>query len=110
RPPQSYLVSVAEMQAIERAADAAGHHYATLMELAGKAVADYALQQLSASLGQVLILVGPGNNGGDGLVCAHYLHQAGVPVLVYLWKRPTRAEDANLARLIATGVTITNAD
>ncbi len=110
RPPQLHLVSVAEMQAIEQAADVAGHRYATMMEIAGKAVADYAQQQLSAALGHVVILAGPGNNGGDGLVCAHYLHQAGVPVSVYLWKRPNRNDDANLARLVTAGVAITHAD
>lgn len=110
RPPQLQLVSVAEMQAIEQAADAAGHRYATMMEIAGKAVADYTQQRLSAALGHVLILAGPGNNGGDGLVCAHHLQRAGVPVSVYLWKRPNRADDANLARLVAADIAITHAD
>ena len=109
-PPQLQLVSVAEMQAIEQAADAAGHRYATMMEVAGKAVADCAQQQLSAALGHVLILAGPGNNGGDGLVCAHHLQRSGVPVSVYLWKRPNRADDANLARLVAADIAITHTD
>jgi len=32
---------------------------------------------------KILILVGPGNNGGDGLVAARYLHDWGARVRVY---------------------------
>ena len=38
-PDKTKLVTVAEMQAIERAADARGHSYAEMMEIAGGAVA-----------------------------------------------------------------------
>jgi NAD(P)H-hydrate epimerase len=86
------LVTVAEMQALEKAADAAGHRYATMMEIAGRAVADLILAQTGARR-PVLVLAGPGNNGGDGLVCARYLHEAGVPVRAYLWKRRTTPAD-----------------
>lgn len=75
------------MQALERRTDAAGHSFAAMMELAGHRVAEAIL----ARYGRVscLVLAGPGNNGGDGLVCARYLHEAGAAVRVYLWKRPT---------------------
>ncbi len=83
------LVTVAEMQALERAADSAGHSYAAMMEQAGAAVAD-AVQRRPDGL--VLVLVGPGNNGGDGLVCARLLHDAGRTVRVFIWKRRTASE------------------
>lgn len=105
------LVTVAEMQALERAADAAGHSFALMMELAGRAAAQAVVGRFGA--GPVLVLVGPGNNGGDGLVCARYLHQAGVPVRVYLWKRRTEPEQDyqhHLARLTALGVATAHID
>lgn len=80
------IVSVAEMQAIEAAADAAGHSYADMMQRAGKAAADLILDDYWDE--HVLILVGPGNNGGDGLVMARYLIVAGngITVTCYLLK------------------------
>lgn len=48
-----------------------------LMELAGLSVATavaktYPLQEMSRK-GTLLVCCGPGNNGGDGLVCARHL-------------------------------------
>jgi hydroxyethylthiazole kinase-like uncharacterized protein yjeF len=56
-----------------------------LMENAGRAVADAALTHFGELQGPVLILCGPGHNGGDGLVAARTLWNRGVevePVLV----------------------------
>ncbi|MBK8046056.1 MAG: NAD(P)H-hydrate dehydratase [Anaerolineales bacterium] len=87
---QDKLVSVAEMQAIEAAANAGGHPYAAMMEMAGYGVAEAILARFGPA--SSLVLVGPGNNGGDGLVCARHLAQAGATVRVYLWKRQTDPE------------------
>lgn len=58
----------------------------TLMEVAGRAVADEALFLLEDDSPQrVVCLCGRGNNGGDGFVAARVLHQAGVDVEVFLF-------------------------
>lgn len=65
------LTTVTEMQAIEASADANGVSYAQMMETAGLAVAERTKAHLDRKASQrVLVLVGTGNNGGDGLVAA----------------------------------------
>lgn len=106
------LVTVAEMAALEKQADAAGHSYATMMEVAGRGVAQCILMHY-ANLAVVTVLTGPGNNGGDGLVCARYLHEAGVPVRVYLWKRRTEPDqdyEQHYAKLRALQIPSAHAD
>ncbi|HEY4684960.1 MAG TPA: NAD(P)H-hydrate dehydratase [Dehalococcoidia bacterium] len=91
------LVTTAEMRAIEEAAFRAGFTATGLMENAGRAIAEAVRDHLgSARARRVLVLVGPGNNGGDGLVAARYLHDSGADVSVCLLA-PRAADDANLA-------------
>ena len=82
------LVNVEQMRELEKAADAAGLSYATMMDNAGRAVAEVITDRLSFddSL-PILILTGPGNNGGDGLVAARYLTEAGYKPVLYVWTR-----------------------
>ncbi len=103
------LVTVAEMKRLERLADQAGHSYATMMELAGRAVARVIEQRMEVADQEILVLVGPGNNGGDGLVAARYLGQAGAHVTCYLWKqRPD--DDSNWQRVKELGLLCLHAD
>jgi ADP-dependent NAD(P)H-hydrate dehydratase / NAD(P)H-hydrate epimerase len=102
------LVSVEQMRNIERASDAAGHTYAAMMERAGTAVAHVVQSRVTESLPQTLtsdlrhlILVGPGNNGGDGLVAARALRKAGTQVSCYLLQ--DRPDDPLLAAVRDTG-------
>lgn len=89
------LVTANQMRALEQRADANGNLYAQMMERAGKAVADVIEAQIETDDAHVLVLVGPGNNGGDGLVCARYLHDAGMNVSLYIWKRAENSADEN---------------
>lgn len=51
-----------------------------LMDRAGKAAADYIAGLIEAPV-QVTVLCGPGNNGGDGYVCAKALKEKGYSVI-----------------------------
>jgi len=55
----------------------------TLMDGAGKAVAGFCRELYPLAM-RVLVLCGRGNNGGDGLVAARYLRDAGAAVRVLL--------------------------
>ena len=75
------VVTVAEMQALEAASEAAGVSTDTLMENAGLACARHIRQRLGGAAGRrVAVLVGPGNNGADGLVLARHLARWGADV------------------------------
>jgi hydroxyethylthiazole kinase-like uncharacterized protein yjeF len=93
------IVNVEQMRRIEQVADAGGHSYAAMMDMAGRSVAETADNLILGDVDQnVLVLVGPGNNGGDGLVAARYLLDAGHNVTVYVWKRAVKG-DENFTRL-----------
>jgi len=68
----------------------AGHPHDALMEKAGAVAAELAGTLASESGRPVLILVGPGNNGGDALVAARRLTEQGFRVIVVSRADPTR--------------------
>ena len=99
-PPCGAILTAAEMRAVEEAsftADKPSSHY---MDKAGKAVAD--LVWRIAAGRAVLILCGPGNNGGDGYIAAHYLKERGLEVRVVTMAEP-KSEGAKWAREIWGG-------
>jgi len=88
------LVNVAEMRELEQVTDARGHSYSAMMAMAGQSVAGLAITlRLLEPDEHVLVLVGPGNNGGDGLVAARALLDAGAEVTVYVWKRDVKGDE-----------------
>jgi hydroxyethylthiazole kinase-like uncharacterized protein yjeF len=76
------LLSTAEMAEADRRAIAGGVPGIALMENAGRAVADAVSRH---PLGRrIVVVAGPGNNGGDGFVAARILAERGYPVRVLL--------------------------
>jgi NAD(P)H-hydrate epimerase len=82
------------MAALESQLFASGLPVEALMEKAALAIARQLLARPPAA---ALVLVGPGHNGGDGLVVARELHLAGVPVR--LWTPFERAKPLTSAHL-----------
>jgi len=79
---QTALLDVRRMGEADRVTVASGKTVNELMENAGKAVAQAIEKRWSAR--SVIVLCGPGNNGGDGFVAARHLSSTGWPVRVAL--------------------------
>ncbi len=91
------IVTAGQMRDIDRRAAASGIETDFLMENAGRAVADAIRDFIDYTAGKtVLALAGPGNNGGDALVAARWLHEWGAIVNVYLLSVRT-GKDKNLS-------------
>ena len=100
------VVTVAEMQALEAASEVAGVSTDTLMENAGLACARSVREGMGgAASRRVLVLVGPGNNGADGLVLARHLARWGADVCCYIVRgRP--ADDPKMTDALVYGVAV----
>jgi NAD(P)H-hydrate epimerase len=95
-------ISAESMMGADRRAQALGYPELRLMEHAGTAVAA-AVRALAADLerwgtGPIVILCGPGNNGGDGYVVARRLALHGANVVVAVVASDTRPKGASAVR------------
>jgi hydroxyethylthiazole kinase-like uncharacterized protein yjeF len=84
-PTLSPVLRVEALRALE-----ARHAALPLMERAGAAAAAVAASMLGTGRGPVVVLAGPGNNGGDGFVVARCLHKAFHDVRVVFPADPAR--------------------
>ncbi len=104
------VVTAEQMREIDRAAASVGVTTETLMENAGRAVAEEMRRLLGSAIGKhVLVIVGPGNNGGDGLVAARYLDDWGAEVSLYLCSQRS-TDDKNLTLAQERGIATVLAD
>jgi hydroxyethylthiazole kinase-like uncharacterized protein yjeF len=97
------------MRQLEESCTQIGLSTDVLMENAGKAVAEE-VRRILGNIDQrhILFLIGPGNNGGDGLVAARHLHDWGARVTIYLrGKRP--ADDPKLKLVQERGISCVGA-
>jgi len=84
-----YLVlTAAEQRAIDEQAGDAGVPRDALMESAGTSAASWLLDRFGSR--RTVVLIGPGGNGGDGLVLARVLHRAGADVEAFIVPLPDR--------------------
>lgn len=92
------VVTPKEMAVMDRHAIEAGTPSLELMERAGQACAEIIKENLDEK-SQIIILCGPGNNGGDGLVVGRLLSEAGYIVHLFLTEAETKLSDDNLSNL-----------
>ena len=113
QPPRA--LTRAEVREVDRRAiEELGLPGVVLMENAGRGLTDAVEAVLAERAGaQVLIVVGAGNNGGDGLVLARHLHLRGHrPAIAYCGDRTgaDRSTDAgiNLTAVEGAGLDLTD--
>jgi len=99
------IVTIEQMRATETAADAAGLSYAEMMNRAGRVVADHVKQLLEDSGDtRVAILVGKGNNGGDGLVAGSLIAAETKAIVSFFLVEARDASDPLFAAIQSAGL------
>ena len=77
------MVSGEQMQKLEKKIFSKGMPVEALMEKVGIAIASWILDRQALIGNGVVVFVGPGHNGGDGLVVARELFLAGIEVSIW---------------------------
>jgi NAD(P)H-hydrate epimerase len=96
-------ISVREMRELEEKAFSGGTSVLELMERAGKECARLIESRLGKGK-KIIVFCGPGNNGGDGFVCARYLAEANDVSLVVPIEPKTEEARANHHRAEDAGI------
>jgi len=103
-PAATLVFDRAGARAVDRAATSEyGIPSMVLMEDAARGLADAAMEMLASAAnptGEVVIICGAGNNGGDGYALARHLHNRGVAVRLIAMGDPPSDSDAGINRTI----------
>ena len=103
------ILTVAQMRQAEQECAKSGISTSVLMENAGKAVAEEVRRILGViKQKQILLLIGPGNNGGDGLVAARHLHDWGARISLCIFGHRA-PDDINLGLIRERNITCIDA-
>ncbi|WP_239651432.1 NAD(P)H-hydrate epimerase [Neosynechococcus sphagnicola] len=106
---QQFVVTAAQMRAIEGRVFAAGMPATALMEKVGGLISHWLQQRYSAPR-TVGVLVGPGHNGGDALVVARELHFRGYDLRVYCpFSRQKELTATHAAYVASLGIPLSTA-
>lgn len=97
------IVTPQQMKDAEEAAFAAGVTPEVLMEIAGEGIAR-CIRQFFPKSGTAVVFCGKGHNGGDGLVAARHLKQAGWTIVLRLASPITELAPLTLSHLAGLGV------
>jgi len=98
------IVTAEQMIHIDRQCANNGLPTSILMENAGKEVAGEVIRILGdIDQNNIIILAGPGNNGGDGLVAARHLQNRGAKVTLCLFGKK-RENDKNLELVVERNI------
>jgi len=98
-------ISVQEMRNAEERAFASGITVLELMERAGAECAKLIEKNMGTGA-RIIVFCGPGNNGGDGLVCARYLQEKNEVVVILPIEPKTEAAKVNLEKAKKLGIMI----
>lgn len=102
------ILSVAQMRALERAAEQEGATMIELMKMAGASAAQLMMDRMGVKADDtVAVLCGKGRNGGDGFISAAYLRQRGVNSSIILMDGEPRSADARAALKAAGEIGVT---
>lgn len=106
------ILTPKQMAEAEQASIKLGVSLGELMDNAGQAfgreLLSFALQE---NLRNIVILVGNGNNGGDGLVCANFLTESGIiPTVVLMCGKPKTELSVNAFESLHKSITVINED
>jgi hydroxyethylthiazole kinase-like uncharacterized protein yjeF len=99
------MISVEEMRELEEKAFASGITVLELMERAGSECAKL-IESKMGSGNKILVFCGPGNNGGDGLVCARYLQEKNQVAIILPIEPKTESAKTNLVHAKKLGIRI----
>jgi hydroxyethylthiazole kinase-like uncharacterized protein yjeF len=98
------------MRQVDRNAESIGLTTEILMENAGRTVAEETSRLVGDVIGKnILVLIGPGNNGGDGLVAARHLNDSGANVYLFMCK-PRPDTDKNYKSCLEKQMPVIDAD